>query len=193
LHAHPPVTLLGYYSKFMSVSGGLATATGIGPLVSAWLPGSAPAYFFPPLGEITMPARLGVVVLSVAITYISFYGTRPEAKVFQRFLWVGVISLLALTGYLLSYGHFVRKIDAPANDSALFVSVGYERTVFAEQTFHSESDWDLLRARGTSEEEVAKLWTAQSLHIARLCLIASYSAFILPLVLIFSLGVRYQM
>ena len=104
-----------------------------------------------------------------------------------------MISFLALIGYLFPYKHFVRRIDAPANESALFVSVGYERTSFADHTFHSESDWDMLRARGTNEEEVTKLWTARSLDIARFCLIVSYCGFVLPLVLIFSLGVRYQM
>lgn len=193
MHASPPVTLLEYYKKFKSISGCLATAMGIGPLVSAWLPGAAQAYFFPPLGDITAPARLGVTLLAAVTTYVSFYGPKPPTRVFQRLLWIGLISFLALAGYLLSYKHFIRKIDVPANDSALFVSVGYERTSFANQTFHSESDWDMLRARGTSEEEVAKLWTARSLDIARLCLIASYCGFVLPLVLIFSLGVRYQM
>ena len=140
-----------------------------------------------------MPARLGVVVLAAATTYVSFYGSRPTTNIFRRFLWIGLIAFLALVGYLFSYKHIVRGIDVPANDSALFVSVGYERTSFANQTFHSESDWDMLRARGTSEEEVAKLWTARSVDIARFCLIVSYCGFVLPLVLIFSLGVRYQM
>lgn len=192
MHALPPVTLFDYYKKFKSISGVLAAATGIGPLVSAWLPGAAPTYFFPPLGDITMPARLGVAALAVGITYISFYGARP-GKVFRRFLWIGLLSFLALVCYLLSYSHFVRKIDVPASNSSLFVSVGYERTNFADQTFHSESDWDMLRARGTGDEEVTKLWTARSLDIARFCLISSYCGFVLPLVLIFSLGVRHQM
>ena len=169
LHALPPVTLLEYYKGFKSISGTLAVGTGIGPLASAVLPGAASSYLFPPLGDVTMPARFGVACLAVAITYVCFYNARPAKRVFQRFLWMGLISFLALACYLLSYSRFVRKVDAPASGSSFFATVGYERTGFAEQTFHEDSDWDMLRARGTDEEDLAKLWTARSLDVARFC------------------------
>ncbi len=193
MHPLPPVTLLSYYKKFASVSGALAVATGVGPLLSALLPGAVPAYLFPTLGEITMPARFGVVVLAATITYFSFYAAQHPPRVLARFLLLAAVAFLALCCYLVSLQHFVRKIDIPSDGSSVFVSVGYERTNFATQTFHDESDWDMLRARGTSDEDVSRLWTERSLDVARICLFASYCGFILPLVLIFSLGVRYQM
>jgi hypothetical protein len=192
LHAPSPVTLVNYYKKFASISGALAVATGVGPLLSAWLPGAAPAYLFPALGDFTMPARLGFVLLAVAITYVSFYGQHPS-NISRKFFLLAMVSLVALFGYLVGLQHFVRKIDIPATSSTLYVSIGYERTSFANQTFGAESDWDMLRARGTSDEDVSRLWTARSLDVARLCLFTTYCVFILPLVLIFSLGVRYQM
>ena len=146
----------------------------------------------PPLGDITTAARIGVIVLAIAVTYISFYSVSPTRK-FSRFALILTVSLLAFLCYLLSLAHLVRKITIPATDSETFVSIGYERTPFAVQTFGSETDWDILQARGTSDEEVLKLWTARSVDIARLALIVSYSVFVLSLVLIFSLGVRYQM
>lgn len=188
-----PVTLLNYYRKFASVSGALAVATGLGPLLSALLPGAAPAYLFPALGDLTMPARFGFVFLAATVTYLSFYAAQHPPNVLLRFLLLAGVAFLALCCYLISLQHFVRKIDIPANGSTIFVSVGYERTGFASQTFHDESDWNILRARGTSDEDVSRLWTPWSLDVARLCLFASYCLFILPLVLIFSLGVRYQM
>jgi hypothetical protein len=193
LHPTAPVTLLAYYKKFASVSGALAAATGLGPLLSALLPGAAPSYLFPALGDLTTPARFGVALLAATITYFCFYAEHRPASVLPRFLMFAAIAFLALCCYLISFQHFVRKIDVPVNSSAVFVSVGYERTGFATQTFHDESDWNMLRARGTSDEEVSQLWTARSLDVARLCLFASYCGFILPLVLVFSLGVRYQM
>jgi hypothetical protein len=192
LHAPSPVTLVNYYKKFASISGALAVATGIGPLLSAWLPGAAPAYVFPVLGDFTMPARLGFVFLAAAITYLSFYGQRPS-NIFLKFFLLAVVSLVALCGYLVTLQHFVRKIDIPATSSTVYVSIGYERTDFASRVFSAETDWDMLRERGTSDEEVSRLWTARSLDIARLCLFACYCGAVLPLVLIFSLGVRYQM
>jgi hypothetical protein len=140
-----------------------------------------------------MPARLGVVILGAAMTYVCFYIVNAPAHIMRRFLFIASISLLALICYLFCFRHFVRRIDVPASDSSIFVSVGYERTAFANQTFSSDSDWEMLRARGASEEEVAKLWTPRSLDVARFCLFASYCAFIIPLLSIFSLGVRYQM
>ncbi len=193
MHAPSPVALVNYYKKFASISGALAVATGIGPLLSAWLPGAAPAYLFPTLGDFSMPARLGFVLLAVAITYVSFYSSQRPSNILLRFGFLGAIALVALFCYLVALQHFVRKIEIPAISSTIFVSVGYERTSFANQTFSAETDWDMLRERGTTDEDLSRLWTARSLDIARLCLFACYCGVVLPLVLIFSLGVRYQM
>ena len=139
-----------------------------------------------------MPARFAVVILAAAATYIAFYGEPPSHRTFIKLFLLGVVAFIGLCCYLVFYLQFVRKVEAPAAASAIHVSIGYERTAFAEQTFASESDWEMLRARGTSEEEIWKLWTKRSIQIARFCLFGSYCLFILPLVLVFSLGVRYQ-
>ena len=186
-------SLLDYYKNFKSICGALAAIVSAIPLASALLPSEPSAYSFPPVGDITMPARLGVFVLAAAATFVCFYSTRPKSGVARKFVLIASLSLMAFFCYLLSYHHFVRRIDEHATNSALFVSVGYERTVFATQTFDGETDWDMLRARGTSEEEVSRLWTSRSLDIGRLCLIASYCGFLLPIVAILSLGVRYQL
>jgi hypothetical protein len=191
MHA-TPITLKEYYKRFKSISGVLATALGIVPILTVLIPGSASDYFFPALGDVTMLARVGVVILAGAVTFVCFYDSKPP-NVPRRFLGIGAISTVALIGVLITSLQFIRKVTVPANGSAILVSVGYERTAFANQTFHDESDWDMLRARGTSDEEVYGLWTRWSVNIARLLLVACYAGFILPLVAIFSLGVRYDM
>lgn len=193
MHATSTVTLTNYYKKFRSISGALAVATGVGLPLSAWLVGVGSEYLFPPLGDSTVPARLGVMILAVVVTYIAFYVESIRSRTFVKFGLTAGIAFLALCSYLVFYMQFVRKIDAPAAGSAIHVSVGYERTKFAEQTFSSESDWEMLRARGTADEEISRLWTRRSIYVARLCLFSAYCGFILPLVLIFSLGVRYQL
>ena len=80
-------------------------------------------------------------------------------------------------------------MDIPTRETAVYVTVGYQRTAFADATFGSVSDWELLRARGTDEEELRKLWTTQSLIIARLALYTAYSLIVLALVVTFSFGV----
>lgn len=72
------------------------------------------------------------------------------------------------------------------------MSVGYDRTQFAKANFGSDSDEDMLRARGTDDEEIKKLWTYQSLAVARLALFISYCGFILGLVAVFSLGIVFD-
>jgi hypothetical protein len=191
LHTKPP-TLVDYYKNFKEVSGVLAAAVSALPLLSAVLPATASAYMFPPLGGATMPARLGVVILAAVMTYIAFYSIKP-ANIARRFLLVALISFVALICYLFCYQHFVRRIDVPANNGEIFVSVGYKRSDFAERTFHSETDEEMLKARGISDEEVSRLWTPRSLDLARFLLLAAYCGFLLPVVSILSLGVRYQM
>jgi hypothetical protein len=192
LHAPNQITPLRYYKNFASISGALAAATLSGPVVSIWLPEPTQSYIFPPLGEETVPARLGLIALAIAVTFIAFFAAQRPSNIFRRLLAIGLVSLLALFFYLVSFHYFVRRVDVPVNNSAILVSIGYERTEFADRSFDSESDWDILRERGTGDEEILKLWTVRSIIIARLCLATSYCGMVLPLVLIFSLGVRWQ-
>lgn len=184
------VTLRKYYRQYVSISGILAAATGLGPLLSAWLPAVPSAYLFPPLGEATWPARLGLVILAGAVTFIAFFCHGVTGRRLMSFLFV--VSFLGLCCYLISYNSFVRKIDIPSAKSEIYASVGYQRTPFAVKTFGDAGDWDLLRARGIDEEEISRLWTERSLCIARLCLFCSLALFVLPLVMVFSLGVRSE-
>jgi hypothetical protein len=87
---------------------------------------------------------------------------------------------------------FVRTIDLPAANDAVSVTVGYERTPFAQQTFGDVSDLELLRKRGPTEEEIQRLWTLRSINIARVSLFASYLLFLCSLIAACSLVVLYE-
>jgi hypothetical protein len=189
VRSNPAVTINNYYKSFASISGTLAATFGLEPLFSL-LHFEAAAYLFPQLGDATNVARVGVLGLSVAMTYLAFYF--PVGRSRWAMVCLFGISGIALCCYLVFYMQFVRKIDV-SGASAIQVSVGDERTPFAVETFHSESDWDMLRARGTREEEISRLWTGRSIRRARLFLFGSVCGFILPLVLGFSLGVRNQL
>jgi hypothetical protein len=193
LNAQRAVTLPNYYKSFLSISGALSAAFGIGPLLSEWLPASISAYLFPPLGDMTTAARFGVSLLAMVSTYIVFYVDVTPTHRFRGLLFLVIASFLSLCCYLALYSIFVRRIDVPATKSVIHISIGYERTSFAQQTFGSESDLDMLKARGTDDDQVSKLWTLRSITIARLSLFLAFCAFVLPLVWVFSLGVRYQM
>jgi hypothetical protein len=109
-------------------------------------------------------------------------------------IWVALtFTTVCLLAYLAAYQRFVRRIEIPSRgETSVYVSVGYQRTVFADQTFGSASDWEMLRARGTSEEEIGRLWTAKSLIIARLGLYFSCSLTTLALLFLFSFGLAHD-
>ena len=185
------LSLVKYYKSFGSISGGLAVATGIAPLLSLFIKPAA-SILFPPMGDATSTALAGLIVLYVATTYIAYYISGARLRIALMVVFT-CVSLVSLFFYVTYYMESVRKIDVPSLSSSIRLSVGNERTAFAKQVFGTESDWDMLRARGTNEEEIWKLWSARSIIRARLSLFGCFCGFLLPLVLVFSLGVRSQL
>lgn len=111
----------------------------------------------------------------------------------MRVIWLTLlIAVVSLLTYLAAYQRFVRRIDVPSRQTTVFVTVGYERSPHALQTFQSESDYDMLRARGTSDEEISQLWTKNSLIIARLTLFLSCAITTLALLFLFSFGLMHD-
>jgi hypothetical protein len=140
------------------------------------------------MGDVSSFARLGLVCLAFLVTYLVYFwqgGRWPLVA-------AAAIAFLSLCSYIALYPQFVLRIDVPAQKTTVRVSVGYDRTPFARTTFGSASDEDMLRARGFDDEEIKKLWTYQSLTLARLALFASYCGFILGLVAVFSLGIVFD-
>jgi hypothetical protein len=164
----------------------LAAAPPILATVAApFLPDSASAYGFPPMGDVGSFARLGLLCLAVLVTYLVYFWRGGK-----WFLVVAaLVAFLSLCVYIALYPRFVLRVDIRSTKTSARVSVGYDRTPFARATFGSDSDEDMLRARGFDDEEIKKLWTYRSLVIARLALFASYCGFMLGLVAAFSLGI----
>ena len=188
---HDSLSLKGYYGSFRSISGALAGATGIAPVLSFVIK-PASSVLFPPLGDATIPALAGLIALYLAITYVAYYIRGARLRMIFMILSI-CFACVSFCFYLDYYMDFVRKIDIPSLSSSRTVSVGYEKSPFAVQVFGNESDWDMLRARGTDEEDIWKLWTPRSIVQARLSLFCAFDGFLLPLVFLFCLGVRNQL
>lgn len=182
------MTLKKYYSDFKSLSGLFAALFAAMPFLSYFLPGSA--YFSPPLGDAEAPSRAGLLILAFATTYAVYFvssETRPRSG---RIIASAVlIAFLALIAYFIAFQRFVRRIDIPSRNTLVYVTVGYERTAFATSNFGSATDEEMLRARGTDEEQLRMLWTLQSLITARFEVFAPYAFMIIALVAAFSFGV----
>jgi hypothetical protein len=170
------------------MSGIFASICGALPLLSQLLPEKLDT--FPPLGDIESAARVGLVVLAFAITFVLYFWAATFYVRSHAVLAVAlVIAFISLLCFLGLHQRFVRRVDIPSKGTAVSVSVGYERTPFANTSLQSLSDWEMLRARGTDDEQILKLWTAKSLIVVRLLLLGTYALVVLALVGAFSLGV----
>lgn len=177
----------------MSLSGALAGIAGILPFLSKLLPENISTYIFPPLGNAEGPARIGTFALALATTYLTFFWkATPLRNNSRRIVVTLMLAVVFYCFYLLGYLRFVRTIDIPTRETTVSVTVGYQRTDFASKNFGSASDWELLRQRGTDEEQIWVLWTARSVVTARGVLLVAYSGFVLCLVAAFSWGVLQQ-
>jgi hypothetical protein len=189
-----PMTLRGYYAEFKSISGALAGLLSSLPLLSKLIPsGHLSAYVFPPLGPIELLARIGVVIFALATTYGAFFvRSRTNNDNTKRIVGGFILGFLCFCVYLALSTRFVRVIAIPSTNSSVQVSVGYERTDFAKENFANVSDWEMLRERGTDEEEIWRLWTVRSLLTVRVLLFVTYCLSILALVAAFGWGVLAQ-
>ena len=105
---------------------------------------------------------------------------------------VAVLGAVCCLGvYIALFMRFVVRIDIPNHD-AIYVSVGYDRTAFATANFADNSDEDMLRARGTDDEEIKKLWTYWSIAAVRLGLFLSFCGCVVAWVSAFSLGILFD-
>jgi hypothetical protein len=189
---HPRVSLKQYYLSARGLS--TAVAAVALPFASKIVSSESSAYLFPPLGNMDGIARVGLLALCLGVSVGVYFlvAARPP-KSPSRIVWGALfLAAICLLAYLSAYQRFVRRIDIPTRETSLYVSVGYQRTAFADQTFPSASDGEMLRARGASEEEIGRLWTEKSLIIARLLLYLSCSLATLALLFLFSFGVAYD-
>ena len=164
------------------------------PLLASVLPDKQSFFLFPPLDTVF---RTAAILLCVAVTFIVYFTsdlkfTKSGKRRFAVLFATVSVSVVGVGLFLVSHEQFVRTIDIPAKKETVTVSVGYTRTVFANRQFPNSTDWDMIRARGTSDEEIKRLWTEWSIIVARLALLFSYLLFLLPAIAAFSLGVLYQ-
>lgn len=195
--ANHNLTIQKFYKNYVSTWGALGTLIGGFPLFSGILREDLASFTFPPLGQFTLTARVGALFLAAGVTFITFslkdaLFLRSRSRRTKALCWTFIGSFVALLMYLSAHHQFVREIPIPAEHATFQVSIGYERTEFAEKEFRNMDDWEMLRQRGTTEEEISRLWTSKSILISRLSLFISYQLTLLALVFMCSLGVLFD-
>jgi hypothetical protein len=169
-------------------------AFGAVPLFATILPDKQSFYFFPPFDPVF---RIGTIILCVLVTItIYFISDLAFVKSAKRrvtaLLVVFGVSVVGLLLFLASYYRFVRTIDIPTKETSVSVAVGFTRTAFSDREFPGVNDWEVLRRRGTGEEEIQTVWTRSSIILARLMLFGAYLLCLLSAVGVGSLAVLYQ-
>jgi hypothetical protein len=184
------ITLDKYYSSFKSVLGALAGALSAIPILSALMPPALAGYGFPPLGNAEPLARVGTIGCVLFASYFAFFARADSPRAARKRVTRALIfAITFFVLYLAVFMRFVRTVDIPSKATSIHVSVGFDRTAFAKQNFSSETDEQMLRARGPAEEEVRRLWTERSLVIVRLALFGLYTLALSGFVCSFSWGI----
>jgi hypothetical protein len=165
------INAIEYYKGFASLRGAIAALLGTLPISSLVIPGRV----FPPLGNDTALAQGFAVVFAFAVTYLVFLRKdAPVSKLKGAILVFLVIACVFFISYFAARLYFVRTLEIPSIGSSNIVSVGFQRTTFANSVFGSSDDLEMLRSRGADEEEIFRLWTAKSIYVSRLSLFVSY-------------------
>jgi hypothetical protein len=189
-----PASQLSVKQYYASVKG-LATAVAavVLPLASKII-GSGSTAVFPPLGNMEGVARVGFVALCLGVSLGVYFLVSAKSVVSpRRVIWLALfIAVVCFVIYLAAYQRFVRRLEIPARHESVYVSVGYQRTSFANQTFPNATDLEMLRGRGTTEEEIERLWTVKSVIVARLILYSSCVLTSLALLFVFSFAVAHD-
>jgi hypothetical protein len=190
VQSNPRLTPKEYYKSFLSLWGLFASVFAILPAASGF---TAPGRIFPPLGDQTAAAQCFAILLGVATTYLMFhFKSAASSKIIATIVGLVLVSVFCFCLYFAAQARFVRVVPE-AGRAPEIVSVGYERTDFANITFGaSATDEDMLRARGLTDEDIRKLWTKKTLIVSRLLLFVSCMACTLSLVAVASLGVLLQ-
>ncbi len=190
MSSHPSISIVEYYKSFVSILGSLAGLFAASPLFSGYLPTKLSPYIFPPLGQLEWSARVGTVVFAVLATFVGFFYGSDTAK--KRVAIAASLALGFFVVFLTFSSRLDRTINIPSEGSAVTVSVGFERSEFAKSNFANDTDWEMLRQRGVSDEEIEKLWTPISVIASRLALWISCLGFVVASVLALSFGVFAQ-
>ena len=188
------VTVLQYYRGFVGLQGFAAGVPFVPPLLHACLPDSSTIaeYLYPPLGDAQRIAFTGTVGFLFLTTFVVFTCCQLARRVHPSVpaillvgFALGVCALIAL------YQPYVRRVAVPSINLEVPVSIGYQRTDFANHTYPQWNDWEMLHDRGPWEEQIQMLWTQRSVCVVRVLLWLFYTLTLACFLSVVSLAV-YQ-
>jgi hypothetical protein len=190
------ISISQYYKGFKSFYGLITGIPLVVPGLRLCVPDSSAlaGYLFPPLGDAQHLLLTLTVAILLVLTYVVFVCCRGVRKVPRKAFLALLGGMVLGPGALIPlYASFVRRVEIPSVNEEAFVTIGYQQTDFAVQTYPQGkwTDWDMLQDRGPWEAQIQKLWTRRSISIVRVSLWVSYLMTLACLISIGSLAV-YQ-
>lgn len=172
------ITVRQYYGGFVSLWGIAAGAPFIPPLLHAFFPDTSRLadYLYPPLGDAEWIAVAATIGFLLASTFVVFTCCESVKKIHRRaalILWGGIA--LCACALIVLYVLYVRRVPISSVDLEVPVSIGYQKTDFARQTFPQLTDVEILQRTGPTEDQIQKLWTPHSVCIVRVLLWVFYT------------------
>jgi hypothetical protein len=160
------------------------------PVLSSLLPTDYADYIFPPLGPFEPIARILTALAGIFASYVAYFLPRKRPA-----FSVSLCAILFIASAILygcSFSRYVRKVQIPSMNESVMVSIGGQRTEFAARNFPNQTDWEILRQRGLGEEEIERIWTEESILLARFLLWASLCGLIVFPVVALGVGIASQ-
>lgn len=166
------VTIRKYYVSFKNLYGLFVLLPLVIPVIRFLVPdfSTAAQVLFPPLGSIqklACAATFALVLLSTYVALVCFRQQKtPSRRAHLLMITGAVVSMIALISL---YVPFVWCINVPSKKIVVPLSIGYELTDFARQTYPQWSKTEMLEESPT-EDQVQQLWTVQSICVIRVLL-----------------------
>ena len=163
------VTIWQYYKGFKGLYLLWASVPFVTLLLHAFKLDSSTIFeFYPPLGDFqayAMAATVGLLFLTTLVVFKCRGAARRIHPSVDAILMAGCA--LGVCALMVLYVLYVRRIPVPSEGLVVPVSIGYQRTDFALQTYPHSNDWEMLHDRGPWEEQIQMLWTLHSIVVVR--------------------------
>lgn len=172
------VTVAQFYRAYKGLYLAVAAIPLATPIARAFLNSQTAVtdYLYPPLGDVEPLARALTVALLFLATIVVFICCKPARRIHPlaaASLWLG--ALVGSCVLIPMHIKFVKFVPVQSENTVVPVSIGYEPTQFAMQTYPSPNAWEMLHDQGPWESKIQELWTLHSIIVVRIGLWLTYT------------------
>lgn len=131
-----------------------------------------PVYCAPPLGELSGLVSVSFLVVAIFGFFPWFIRTRTSSFILAAL--ATLICAASLFAYAINVSATVVRLEGFNPHGTTLVSIGTQRSEFADSNFKGKSNIEMLKEFGHREEDIQQLWTPSSITSARMKLLFSY-------------------